>query len=187
MPRVEIPSFWTSTGVPEVCARHGEPQVVRQHIAVASRPPAWAYLLAPLGGFIFALIVRSTRKVIQVGPWPFCARCRSRRTIGLWVGFGIMGAGAAMFASGFIFQPQEFNLFAAIALVGVLVVPVGLLVAILASWQHVSRAQASRDGVNVLIKRAHERFAARAAELAEIERAKNRAGSLFPYRAGTSA
>jgi hypothetical protein len=156
--RVEFPSWCLSTGagVPEVCARHGEPAVKRVDTAMSSRPPWWTYLLG--GGLLAFLVAGRTRKVVSVSGWPLCARCRTRQIITVGVGLLVIAAGVGAFAVGVA----------------------GVFVAVHARAQGTARAVVSRDGGAVVIRRSHERFAARAAELAAAERERIRGRSLFP-------
>jgi hypothetical protein len=58
----------------------------------------------------------------------------------------------------------------------------GAWVAAWSSLQTVARAAASRDGNAVVVRRPHERFVARAAELVATERQQAQASALFPHR-----
>jgi hypothetical protein len=132
----------------------------------------------------FVLAVRSTRKTAEVHGWPFCPQCRRWR-------FGVLGAaltgvglGVAMFFLGMprLETGNGSNPLDWLTMAGFVFGVAGMLVLILVGWQETARAAVSRDGTMILVRRPHERFAARAAELATVERDQNRSGSLFPHR-----
>jgi hypothetical protein len=186
MAEVRIPSFWVSTGagIPEVCARHGEPATVRANVSMVSRPAWWAYLLIPFGVLPFILAVRYTRKTVEVAGWPFCARCRTWRRAVLLSGLSIIGAGVVMFA---IYVQRAdtatgSNPLDWFGVIGLVVAIVGIFVATRATPRATAGAAVSRDGSGIAVPQPHERFAARAAELAAAERDKPPTPSLFPRR-----
>jgi hypothetical protein len=192
--RVEFPSWWLSTGsgVPEVCARHGEPAIKRVNTTMSSRPPWWTYLL---GGGLLAFLVVSvtghTRKAVSVSGWPLCARCRTRQIITLGVGLLAIAAGLAAFVVGLRAGQAAYladsttnsTWWLWVLLGGLAVALAGVFVALHARAQGTAGAAVSRDGGAVVVRRSHERFAARAAALAVAERERIRARSLFPDRA----
>jgi hypothetical protein len=185
--RVEFPAWWVSTGagVPEVCARHGEPAVKRVDTAMWSRPRWWAYLL-PLGGpLLSALAGPSSRKAVSGSGWSLCARCRIRQVITLCVGPAVIGAGAATVVVSLsnADSTADSNLWLWGLFAGLAVALAGEFVALHARAQGTAGAVVSRDGEAVVVRRPNERFAARAAELAAAERESIPARSLFPYEA----
>jgi hypothetical protein len=184
---VEIPAFRASTGegLPEVCVRHGEPASQYWTGTVVSRIPWWAFLLIPFGGIFFAIVVRNTRREVGVRSWPFCARCLKARNLGRIVGFAMLGAGVLAFVPVLLRDdsPSGADPVGMLAVAGIVVALAGGLVAARSTLQIAARAEASRDGNAVVVRRPHERFVARAAELVAAERQQDRAGSLFPHRA----
>jgi hypothetical protein len=75
------------TGIPHVCARHGESAVVGKPVKFWSKPPIWSYPLIVIGVLPFVIVTLLVRKEVRASAWPFCARCvrlhHSRLTIGI--------------------------------------------------------------------------------------------------------
>jgi hypothetical protein len=177
-----------STGavVPEVCARHGRPAAVRVNATWGSRPPWWVYtfvgLFGAFGGFLIGLVWMRRRQTVRAAQWPFCARCRTQRAVILVAGLAILAAGAVVFASGIArFEAAtEPNAWWWIV-DGLVAFAAGGFVAGQASRQRLAGVVVPRSGGLVVVRRAHELFAARAAELAEAERVRSRARSILPH------
>jgi hypothetical protein len=155
----------TGRGVPEVCARHGEPATERRAIKVISRPPAWSYPLIILGGLVFLIVVLATRKTVAVPNWPFCPRCKTLRGRLLGIGLGLIALGVLGFVGGVAVTSSAPDSSAGgfLVLFAVLVLLAGIIVAVRSAPLAVARAQTSQDGRWVLVKSAHPAFAARAA------------------------
>src|SRR5262249_37873116 len=92
-----IPAGWVEAGygVPDVCARHGEPAAERPGLGIISRPPQWSYILILLGFLIFLIVVLAMRRKVTAPAWPFCAQCVQRRKRFLLVGWPLFLIGVA--------------------------------------------------------------------------------------------
>ncbi|HEX6683873.1 MAG TPA: hypothetical protein VF062_13810 [Candidatus Limnocylindrales bacterium] len=186
--RVGIPSLWVSSGavMPEVCARHGRPATVRVNATLSARPPWWVYLLlgifGALGGLIIGLVMARMRQAVLAAGWPFCARCRIRRAVALAVGLAILATGAGLFVLAIArFEVATRPIGLEWIVYGLAAFVAGGLITVQASWQSLAGVVVPRDAGLVVVRRAHERFAARAAELAEAERERSRSRSLLPH------
>ena len=94
--RVVLLADWVLAGygVPQVCARHGQP-AAGVKTQFRSRTPGWAYALLALGVVPYLVAFYATRKTIFAPSWPFCAQCKALRTRNL-----IERAGPSMGARG---------------------------------------------------------------------------------------
>jgi hypothetical protein len=98
--RVVLLADWVLAGhgVPQVCARHGEP-AAGVKTQFRTRTPGWAYALIVLGVVPYFIAVYATRKTIFAPSWPFCAQCKALRTRNLVLGLSGMAVGIALFCA----------------------------------------------------------------------------------------
>ena len=56
-------------GLPDVCAAHGNPVVIRKQTRIESTPPGWVWVLLPFGLLIFFIVRAVLRKAIIAPNW----------------------------------------------------------------------------------------------------------------------
>lgn len=179
--RVEIPAQRASLGrgIPDVCARHGNPATSHLALRFRSRPHP-AALLLPLSGAVplaaphdlallvlcslgplsFVIYGRLVRKTITVERWPFCDRCsrayRWTRGLGWCVGTlavaGIPGAFVA-YSAGASTTFAWMLLFGGVLAIVLAPVVFALARGVGFGWVHVSR-----DGRSLIVPGAHQGF-----------------------------
>ncbi|WP_027346821.1 hypothetical protein [Hamadaea tsunoensis] len=165
--QVSIPAYWVANGFhTTVCTRHGAAATRTPATRFESAPAPWTWATLPLGGVVFLAIRAATRRVVDVPRWAYCDRCGRRRTTLLTAGWVLIGLMVAGFALGIALTThpehdvEQFGLDAGQA--------VGLIVAGLAGWivllfsrrAVIARAQVSRDGGEIRVRRAAPEFAA---------------------------
>jgi hypothetical protein len=154
-----IPSAWVSAGygVPDVCARHGEPSIERRPVKIRSSAPAWTYILILFGLVAFFIAVVAVRKTVMSPAWPFCTRCEQLRSQRIRIGLGLVGlyvvASIGLPVLGTALPNQSIG--DAITVVGVLIgvasLIIGLVMLTLSRWSSIARAQLTQDGAWVLV------------------------------------
>ncbi len=152
---VDIPAQWVAAGhgVPDVCARHGEPAVRRQRVQLISRAPGWALPLIVFGLLIYALVVFAVRKSVVAPAWPFCAQCldarrRRRRTGLVLLGMAALSTLGAVVLIGPLHNDAGGSGF----LLALLLILAAVIVFGTGSWAYTSRARVSQDGYSVQVK-----------------------------------
>ncbi len=170
-----IPANLVGAGylVPPVCSRHGEPAVKFAKTRMQSRPPSWAYALLIFGALPYLIAVTASRKTVIAPEWPFCAQCNTLRVRRLVIGLVVVAVGAALpfisaaAASTVAGQPNRTSgsIIALGSLFGIFVLIGGAAVAVRSSRPALARAQVSRDGAWVEVRKPDGRFTAQVATL----------------------
>lgn len=152
---VDIPARWVAEGhgVPDVCARHGQPAVRRQRVRLISRAPGWALPLIVLGLMIYVLVVYSMRRQVIAPAWPFCARCvdtrrRRRRAVMVLLGMTALSALGGVVLVG----PLHVDAGGSAFLLALLLLLAAVIVNSTGTWVRASRAWVSQDGMSVQVK-----------------------------------
>lgn len=181
---VSIPANFVQTGwgTPSVCSRHGEPAVQTTKLRFISKPPPWAYILILAGVIVFVIVAAATRKTVQNQAWPFCARCKKQRAVGLTVGLSLVVVGLILWMVGVGAQSDAAGVG---FLIGLLVFFAGALVAARSGRSALAGGVVTRDGQWVQFAKASEAFAgqAGAAQQAAAQQWAQRAAAQHPYGA----
>src|SRR5439155_4850271 len=115
---------------------------------------------------VFVIVAMLLRKDVTAPNWPFCARCRQLRTRRLLVGLGLLVLSVVMFvvsfalASGARSGTREWGVPVGLLVAWVSFL-VGMVIALRSALPNIAGAQVSRDGMWVLVPRAHPRFTER--------------------------
>ncbi len=181
----QLPANWVAAGygVPDVCARHGEPAQERKRVRFVSKPPQWAYVLILLGAIVYLIVVSSLRKTVIAPAWPFCVRCREFRNRMLAIGLGVLALGIVLFIGSIALASSSDAAGPIPALgvfVGLILLIAGIVVAGQASAPVVAGGQVSQDGAWLLLRRAHAGFA----QLAQVAQSAPQPVSQPPYGGG---
>ena len=163
---VDLPAPVVAAGAAtEVCVRHGQPATRRKKVVFRSYTPKWAYLLILFGLLPFAIVAAVLQKRVKAPAWPFCQECGRLRTRRLLIGVGlvVLAILAAVVAAAVL--PDDGSAAGPATLVFVLMIIAGLGVAGTAGYGPVASGYVSNDGQTVHFRRAHERFAAQAADM----------------------
>ncbi|BCJ41934.1 hypothetical protein GCM10010168_88300 [Actinoplanes ianthinogenes] len=153
---IAIPSslVQNGTGIPDVCARHGEAAVLRKSVKFWSKPPAWSYLLLLLGALPFLIVVMVLRKEVQAQAWPFCEQCvklhKQRLTIGLIL--------VALLPISFVLVNAAGDAGGVLVLLGFVLAIVGFVLVSRGTYRVLPWGFASRDGSAVDFPKAHPQF-----------------------------
>ena len=160
---VRIPAQFVATGwgIPTVCARHGEPAVVRKRAAFISRNPGWSYALVLAGVIVFVMVAAAIRKTVVARAWPFCARCNKESRHDVTAGLGLLAAGVVAFALTGVL-PSEAS--GPVVFLGIVLLLVGFIVAVRGGNRALrANGHVVDGGRTVQFNRAHEAFAAQVA------------------------
>jgi hypothetical protein len=159
-----LPAYWTNAGygVPNVCARHGEPATRRTKTQFISKPPTWAIPLAILGLIIYLIVVMAVRKTITVQNWPYCDQCRNLKLQRLLGGLGGLVLGILLFiVGGGLTNDDDTAGFGALLLIaGFGLAFAGLIVAAYSGRTAIAGGVVSKDGQFIELPKAEARFAA---------------------------
>ena len=151
----QIPVGWVATGqgVPDVCARHGEPAVERRKVSISSRPPGWSYFLIFVGVLLFVIVTLVLRKTVVAPNWPFCERCKELRSRWIRTGLGLLGGAVAVLVGSTAIGVAAINddaVSAPFLIIGNLLFLGGLIAGVVvlaqSSWRAVAAAVVSPDG-----------------------------------------
>lgn len=144
---VRWPAHWARAGygVPKVCVRHGEPEVVRPKVKFRSPRPDWLYVLLLFGVLPFFLLSMVLQQAITVAGWPFCEQCRAMRRQRLALGIGLTAAGLTTWVLGLVLGPLPDAVRTLLPL-SVLVTIAGIVYWSLSAWAVIGKARASKDG-----------------------------------------
>ncbi|PWU43228.1 hypothetical protein DLE60_22645 [Micromonospora globispora] len=130
-----------------------------------SYTPKWTYLLILFGVLPFAIVAAVLQKRVKAPAWPFCQECGRLRTRRLLIGVGLVVFAilAAVVAAAVL--PDDGSAAGPATLLFVLMIIAGLGIAGTAGYGPVASGYVSNDGQTVHFRRAHERFAAQAADM----------------------
>jgi hypothetical protein len=146
-------------GIPDVCSRHGRPEIRRGRMVIESKPPGWTYATIPAGLLIFAVLRAVLRKAIVTPAWPFCERCGRRRTIAIAIASTIVAAGVATMVAGF--QSSDEDVVAVYFGAGLVIALTGYVGFHWATPAAIAGVRLTGDGQHVTLKRASAAFEAR--------------------------
>jgi hypothetical protein len=159
---VDIPASLVSGGgggLPQLCARHGEPAIQHRRVLFRSHPPRWTYLLILCGLLPFAIAASALQKRVKAAAWPFCARCARLRTSRLLIGTAMVvvavlavGVLAAVVPEGSAYGPP-------IVLAFLVLLVAGLGIAAKAGRNAIASGYLAQDGNMLRLRRPHPRFA----------------------------
>jgi hypothetical protein len=155
---IAIPStlVQNGTGIPAVCAKHGEPAAVHKPVRFLSKAPGWSYLLILIGVLPFVIVNMLIRKEVQATAWPFCASCVKLHNTRLPVGIGLM----LLWPLSFVAGSAAGDIGALFVLLGFVSLIVGLGLATRGTYRMLPWGFASRDGSTVDFPKAHPAFVA---------------------------
>jgi hypothetical protein len=168
----QIPAGWAAAGygVPDVCARHGEPAVQRRKVSFSTRPPGWSYVLILVGVLLFVIVAVAMRKTVVAPAWPFCARCTELRSRRLKTGLGLLGAAVVVLIGSIAAAAvvtSDDTVGATILIVGDLLFLAGLVAGLIvvgqSSWRAVATGVLSPDGLWVGVLSPSQAFGERVA------------------------
>ncbi len=155
---VYVPANFVAAGwgIPTVCARHGEPAVERTKVRFVSHTSRWLILI---GVIVYVVVMAVTRKTVVSPAWPFCARCKKEEVTRTLIGWASLIAGVLLwFASvQLLSRPAHVG-----ALVGVVLLVGGVIVAGSGTRPSIAGGVVTDDGRAVRFTRAHENFASQA-------------------------
>jgi hypothetical protein len=164
---VDIPASLVSggRGLPQLCARHGEPAIQDKRVLFRSHPPRWTYLLILFGLLPFAIAAGALQKRVKATAWPFCRRCARLRTSRLLIGTAMVvvavlavGILAAVVPEGSAYGPP-------IVLAFLVLLIAGLGIAARAGRNVLASGYVTQDGNMVRLRRPHPRFAEQGAAM----------------------
>jgi hypothetical protein len=164
---VDIPASLVSggRGLPELCARHGEPAIQHKRVLFRSHPPRWTYLLILCGLLPFAIAASALQKRVKARAWPFCRRCAGLRTGRLLIGTAMVvvavlavGVLAAVVPDGSAYGPP-------IVLAFLVLLIAGLGIAARAGRNSIASGYVAQDGAMLRLRRPHPRFAEQVAAM----------------------
>jgi hypothetical protein len=157
---VDIPARIASSpgATLQVCARHGERADRPARVVFRSRPPAWTFVLIPLGVLPFAIVATILQKRITSPAWPFCPRCREARNGRVAAGIGLVFLGIVVLVAVSALAPEsDFATgFGAAMFVGLLLA--GVFLATGSGRAAIAGGYATPDGTAVRVNRSHKRF-----------------------------
>jgi hypothetical protein len=164
---VDIPTPVVSggRGLPQLCARHGEPATQHKRVLFRSHPPRWTYLLILCGLLPFAIAAGALQKRVKASAWPFCRRCARLRTTRLLTGtatvvLAVLAVGvlAAMVPEGSAYGPP-------IVLAFLVLLIAGLGIAAKAGRNAIASGYVAQDGTMLRLRRPHPHFAEQVARM----------------------
>jgi hypothetical protein len=159
-----LPANWVNVGygVPNVCARHGEPAVRRAKTQFVSKPPSWALPLVVFGGIVYFIVVMAVRKTITVQTWPFCERCRGLKLRLLLGGLGALLVGIVLLiiASGLMADDAFAGIGALLILAPLVLVLAGVVMMARSNRTVIAGGVVTNDGLFIELAKADSRFAA---------------------------
>jgi hypothetical protein len=147
----------SGNGMPGCCAKHGQPVALTKKLQLISRPPTWTYVLVLAGALPWLIVVMMLRKTVVAPAWPFCADCVGGRTKQLGIGLGVLALGVVSFIVPMAVMPDS-GAGALLVLLGLVLITTGFILAVRAGWRFQSRAEASKDGLAVLVRDANPQF-----------------------------
>jgi hypothetical protein len=150
----------TAAGLPAVCTRHGEPAARRTRTTFQSSPPPWAFILLVVGVLPFLIVTTAMRKQLVCAAWPFCARCVSSIRTLRWVSLGLILGAVAAVVGGIALAGTDNALVPWLILLGLLLFVASLIVLTFTGPGRVARAEVTRDGFALLLRKAAPGFAA---------------------------
>ncbi|WP_412541103.1 hypothetical protein R8Z50_00260 [Longispora sp. K20-0274] len=151
---IEIPAHWVKAGqgLPNVCAKHGEPAVAHLKTRFASKASKGAYAI---GG---AALAAATQKRVTAPAWPYCARCLPLRRAAQISRFAMFGAAVAFFGGYALMRATDNDAFLVVSLIGLVATMVTLLVNSILAKRITAGTIVSPDGHLVLVQDAHPAF-----------------------------
>jgi hypothetical protein len=158
MPVITLPAAQVAAGaghLPPVCPRHGEPAVEQRSIKLISKPPAWAAIFILGGGILYLIIVLALRKTVKAPAWPWCATCGAQRKKLLAIGLPLLAVGLLLLFGALAMNSDTSGV---LALLGIVVLLAGTIVAARGGVLPVTGALVSGDGQHVEIKNGSDRF-----------------------------
>ncbi|MGX6607308.1 hypothetical protein ACWKSP_35055 [Micromonosporaceae bacterium Da 78-11] len=171
-----VPANFVSAGwgTPTVCARHGEPAVVRERIRLVSPVSGWLFLLSPL---IYYIVVAATRKTVWAPQWPLCVRCKKEQLTYSAAGGAVLLVGLGLW----VLCVQVPDTWARVgAGIGFLAFVGGIIVARRGSRAVIVGGVVSDDGQAVRFADAHEAFARQAVAAQQVAMQHYAAGPPLP-------
>jgi hypothetical protein len=158
MPVITLPAAQVAAGaghLPPVCPRHGEPAVEQRKLKLISKPPAWAAIFILGGGILYLIIVLAVRKTVKAPAWPWCATCGAQRKKLLAIGLPLLAVGLLVLFGGIAANSDATPV---LALLGIVILLVGAIVAARGGELPVTGALVSGDGQRVEINKGSDRF-----------------------------
>ncbi|MEH0841715.1 hypothetical protein V6U81_04875 [Micromonospora sp. CPCC 205711] len=156
------PAVTAGGGVPQVCARHGEPAIRHQKVLFRSRTPGWVYILLPFGVLVFAIVAAVLQKRVKAAAWPFCAECARLRTRRLLIGLGVVALAILGVVVVAVAVPQGSDAAGMIVVLFVFALLVGLGFVAASGWGGIASGHVSADGALLQVRKPHPRFAEQA-------------------------
>jgi hypothetical protein len=142
-----------------VCARHGEPEIMRRKVKFRSKRPDWLYPLIAVGVILFVLIDIAIRDTLVVAGWPFCAQCRKLRLQRILSGIGLVTLGVAFIVvNAIVGLPGPVK---DLGPLSIFVIVAGIIVWALSPWSVIGRAHVSKDAGWLEVTLPHPAFASR--------------------------
>lgn len=159
MPVITLPSAQVAAGaghLPPVCPRHGEPATEQRAVKLISKPPAWAAIFILGGGILYLIIVLALRKTVKAPAWPWCATCTAQRKKLLLIGLPLLAAGLLLLVGAVALNSDSTS--PLLALVGIVTLLAGTVVAARGGVVPMTGAMVSGDGQYVEVKKGSDRF-----------------------------
>jgi hypothetical protein len=155
---IPAPLVCAGGGVPQVCARHGEPAAHHNRVVFRSYTPRWAYLLLPFGVLPFAIVAGILQKRVKAPAWPFCPRCDRLRYGRMLTGIGVVVLAVLTIVVLAALIPKDASYGGPVVLMFVVALIVGLGIIGNSARSAIASGYVSRDGNTVRVRRPHPRF-----------------------------
>jgi hypothetical protein len=170
------------TGIPQVCAKHGEPVVLHKTVKFLSKPPVWSYFLIIFGAIPFLIVTLLLRKEVQAQAWPFCEQCVKQRKNRLAIGIPLI----VLLPLTFVLAGSLGDSGGVLVLVGFVAAITGFILVARNTYRALPWGFATRDGSAVEFPKAHPSFVA-AAQAAYAQAAQQYAAWQAGQQAGYHA
>lgn len=159
---VNLPATWVAAGqgLPDICAAHGNPVVIRKQTRIESSPPGWVWALLPLGLLIFFIVRAAMRKAIVAPNWGFCRECIKSQLIRMFTGWALVAGGLILL--GVSLATNRTTGPDVLLPIGLVLLIVGYVGVRISAGEVIARARLTRDGWFIEVRDPARNFQAQA-------------------------